>query len=367
MLTRLAFVFFISMSALGYAQQQTITDVLGRTVTFDAPAKRIVLGFYYTDYLAVGGVKALDNVVGFSKAVWTDWTPASWEMYSKAIPALHKIEDVGEVEVGTFSIEKVLSLKPDLIILADWQFQVLELDLEPVEQAKIPIVVIDYNRETVQRHVQSTKILGIITGEQKRAEELAQFYENIANNVATKIAAARLPKPKIYIEYGAKGPNEVGFTYGKDMWGALIDLAGGDNIAAPFVEKWSPMNPEQIIVSAPDVIMIAGRETELHKNKEAMVMGIGIEHNEAQSRLNAYKNRPGWANLPAIKNNRLYGLYMGASRTLADAAMIEYIAKALYPELFDDSDPIKTYIDFHKQYLPIIPQGTFAIQASNNP
>ena len=54
---------------------------------------------------------------------------------------------------------------------------------------------------------------------------------------------------------------------------------------------------------------------------------------------------------------------MGASRNLADASMIQYLAKALYPDLFEDIDPIKTYVDFHKKYLPIIPQGTFGIRA----
>lgn len=346
------------------AKEEIIVDALGREVKVNLPAKRIALGFYYTDYLAVGGTKALDNVVGFSKAVWTDWTPASWEVYSKALPRLHQIQDFGEVEVGTFSIEKLLSLKPDLLVLANWQYQVLELDLEPLEEAGIPIVVLDYNAELVPLHIASTRILGKITGKEKRAEELAKFYEGVATNVATRIAKANLPKPKIYIEFGNKGPNEYGFTYGKDMWGSLIDLAGGDNIAAPFVDKWAPINPEQIIVSNPDVIMITGRETELKKNRESMVMGIGISNQEALRRLNAYKKRAGWESLNAISNNRLYGLYMGASRTLADAAMIEYIAKALYPDLFEDIDPIQTYIDYHKKYLPIIPEGTFAIRAS---
>ena len=111
-----------------HAEVKTIKDVLGREVKVDVPAKRIMLGFYYTDYLAVGGEKALDNVVGFSKAVWTDWTPASWEVYSKALPKLKELADVGEVEVGTFSVEKVLALKPDLVVLADWQWQAIEDD-----------------------------------------------------------------------------------------------------------------------------------------------------------------------------------------------------------------------------------------------
>ena len=42
-----------------------VKDILDREVTVDLPAKRVVLGFYYQDYMAVGGNKALDNVVGF--------------------------------------------------------------------------------------------------------------------------------------------------------------------------------------------------------------------------------------------------------------------------------------------------------------
>ncbi|EAH8791968.1 ABC transporter substrate-binding protein [Campylobacter jejuni] len=359
--------FFIILGIFGanltLAKEIVVKDVLDREVKLNLPAKRIALGFYYTDFLAVGGVKSLDKVVGFSKAVWTDWTPASWELYSKTLPQLNSIADFGEVEVGTFSVEKVLSLKPDLLILAAWQYQVLEFDLEPIIEANIPIIVLDYNKEKVELHAKSTELLGVITGEEKRAKELIDFYKNTANEVASRIEKAQLPKPKIYIEFGNKGPNETGFTYGKDMWGALIDLAGGENIAAPFVKQWAPINPEQVIVSKPDVIMIAGRETELKKNQEAMVMGFNIDEKEALKRLEAYKNRPGWSALPAIKDNKLYGLYMGASRTLADAAMIQYIAKALYPSLFEDIDPIQTYINFHKNYLPVIPKGTFGVQA----
>ncbi|MBS4313682.1 ABC transporter substrate-binding protein [Campylobacter vulpis] len=355
--------FLMLISSFSFSKEVILKDVLDREVKLNLPVKRIALGFYYTDFLAVGGVKALDKVVGFSKAVWTDWTPASWELYSKTLPKLNSIADFGEVEVGTFSVEKVLSLKPDLLILAAWQYQVLEFDLEPIVEANIPIIVLDYNKEKVELHAKSTELLGVITGEEKRAKELVDFYKNTANEVASRIEKAQLPKPKIYIEFGNKGPNETGFTYGKDMWGALIDLAGGENIAAPFVKQWAPINPEQVLISKPDVIMIAGRETELKKNQEAMVMGFNIDEKEALKRLEAYKNRPGWSALPAIKDNRLYGLYMGASRTLADAAMIQYIAKALYPSLFEDIDPIQTYINFHKNYLPVIPEGTFGIQA----
>ena len=346
-----------------HAEVKTIKDVLSREVKVDVPAKRIMLGFYYTDYLAVGGEKALDNVVGFSKAVWTDWTPASWEVYSKELPKLNELADVGEVEVGTFSVEKVLALKPDLVVLADWQWQAIEDDLEPLEKAGIPVVVLDYNKEQLPLHLESTRVLGEITGQEARAKEIAAWYEDVVKDVHSRVEKSGQPKPKIYLEFGNKGPAEYGNSFGNTMWGPLAEQAMGSNIAVGHVEYAGPMNPEQVIVDKPEVVVISGRETELKKNEQALVMGINIAKDEALKRLNGYKTRQGWAELPAIKDGRLYGIYQGASRTLADAASIQYIAKALYPDAFKDVDPLATYLDFHKKYLPVTPEGTFFLKA----
>lgn len=341
------------------AEKKNITDVLGREVSVDIPLKRPVLAFYYTDFLAIGGEHAMDNVVGFSKDVWKVWTPANWDLFSNAMPQLKKITDVGEVETGTFSVEKVLSLKPDALILADWQYQALKADLTQIETANIPVIVLDYNKEKVDLHVKSTEIIGELTGQSERAKKLANNYRNIIENIEKTVKQSGKAKPKIYIEYGKGGPDANGTTYGSTMWGALATLAQGDNIAAPYVEKWGKMNPEQVITSKPDVIMISGRETELNKNKESMVMGIGIPRNEAQRRLAGFKARKGWQAIPAIKNNRIYGVYTGASRNLADAAVVQFMAKQLYPDLFANIKPEQTYLDFFKNYLPVVPEGTF--------
>ena len=54
-------------SVSAFAKPVQLTDTVGRKVTVDLPAKRVVLGFYYQDYMAIGGKTALDNVVGFPK------------------------------------------------------------------------------------------------------------------------------------------------------------------------------------------------------------------------------------------------------------------------------------------------------------
>lgn len=347
------------------AKTEVVTDVLGREVSVELPAQKVLLGFYYTDYMAIGGVKSFDNVVGFSKDVWTVWTPQSWNMYVKAVPQLDSIADVGEIEAGTFSIEKVLSLKPEVMILADWQYKALGPDVDRIEDAGIPILVVDYNAQKVENHVKSTMLLGKIAGEESRAKKLAEEYATNAKMITDRIEKDGRKAPRAYIEFGKKGPKDYGFTYGKNMWGALVTLAGGDNIAAPYVEWWGPMNPEQVLASKPDVIFISGRETELNKNKEAQVMGVDIPKDEALRRLKGFEARTGWSELPAIQNKNLFALYQGASRTLADQAMIQYMAKAMYPDLFTDLNPNQTYLDFHKRYLPVVPLGTFVLSVND--
>lgn len=349
-------------AASAFSAPVEITDINERKVTVNLPVKRAVLGFYYQDYMAVGGKDALDNVVGFSKAVWSDWAPASWEAFSKAVPKLNKLADVGEVEVGTFSVEKVLSLKPDLLLLADWQYQALGSDLDRIEKAGIPVVVVDYNAQTVEKHMKSTEIIGTLTGREEQAAKLSADYKAIADDIQNRIAKAGLPKPKVYVEFGNKGPEEHSFTFGKAMWGPMIELAGGENISASSVEFYAPVNPEQVLAAKPDVIVVTGRETELGKNPTAMVMGWGIPRAEAETRLAGFAKRAGWDALPAVRNQRLYGAYHANSRTLSDGASLQFMAKAVYPQLFSDLNPDKTYQDFYRNYLPVVPEGTFYIQ-----
>lgn len=341
-----------------HAEIKTLTDITGQQVKLDLPAKRVALGFYFEDYLAVAGEKGWANVVGISKDAWKGWRPASWKLYTDYIPSIDKLPDMGEVEVMTFSVEKVIELKPDVLVLAEWQVQGLGSDIDQIKSVGIPIVVVDYNAQKLENHLKSTALLGEIAGQPSRAAAINKDYKDAIDDINARLAKAKLPKPKAYAEFGNKGPGEVGISYGKNMWGGMIEQAGGINITKPFVEWWGPINPEQVLASQPEVILITGTETA--KSPTAMRIGQGVDRKETTERLSGYTKRSGWDTLPAIKGQRLHALYQGASRTQADYTMVQYIAKALYPAVFADLTPEKNYIDFYKKYLPVVPQGTFA-------
>lgn len=119
------------------AEVKTLTDVRGREVRVDVPAKRVVLGFYYPDYIAVSGVDKFDNVVGISREFWEKFNSGSWSLYRAKIPSLQNIGDIGNVNAGTFSFEKTLAMKPDVVVLADWQYDVLKEEMPRFEKAGI--------------------------------------------------------------------------------------------------------------------------------------------------------------------------------------------------------------------------------------
>lgn len=347
----------IASPPIARSQARGVVDVLGRRVEVTLPVRRIMLGFYFEDFLAIGGAEAMDRVVGISKAAWRDWRPANWEAHVAVRPALDQLADVGEVEVSSFSIEKVIALRPDLVILADWQAKGLGADFDRLVAMRIPVVVIDYHAQTLERHLASTRLLGAVLGAEARAEAIATEIETAIAALRTRIAQSGRPAPRVYLELGNKGPAEQGVSYGDQMWGAMAQMAGGENITRHVVRTWAPVAPEQILAARPEVIVIAGSEWRRHAT--AQLMGEGIDLATARARLQGFVQRPGWSNLPAVQAGRVHAIYHGASRTIMDFTSVQYLAKALYPDLFPELDPQANYLGFYARYLPIRPSGTF--------
>jgi iron complex transport system substrate-binding protein len=337
----------------------TVTDVKGRTVTLPKPAQRVVLGFYYEDYLAVAGPGAIDKVVALSLGTWKDWRPNQFAAYEKALPKLSAIPDIGNTEDGNFSVEKVIAARPDLVILAAWSYDALGESVHRIEEAGIPVVTLDYNSQTVAKHVLSTEVLGKVMGTEERAKELADNYRDAMANIETRIKAAGPTTKKVYVELAQKGAGDIGNSYGNSMWGSLIGSLGGNNIAKGQVGNWGPLSPEYVLSQKPDLIFLAGSEW-LNK-PQSVPVGFGADPKLTRERMAAYVARPGWSELPAVKNDNIFAIYHGGSRTLSDYVYAEYIAKQLYPDAFKDVDPAENLRQFYAKWLPIKADGVFML------
>lgn len=342
------------------ADAKSVTDVLGRTVDVPDDPQSVLLGFYFEDFYSIVGPGAFDRVTAISRETWQGWRALQWNAYTKTTPGIEDLADVGEVDAGTFSVEAALASGADVAILAAWQFNALGDTVKTLEDAGIPVVVADYNAQTVELHVASTLLIGEVMGVEERAQQLADEYEAAVADVKARVAAAGVPAKRVYVELGNRSADEMGNSYGKLMWGGMIIAAGGDNIAAEQVAKWAPLNPEFVLAENPEVIFLAG--SGWAGRDQAILMGPGVDPKDTHARMQPYLERPGWAELQAVKDGEIHGLYHGGARTLYDYAFLQYIGKVLYPEAFADLDPQATLDRYFAEYLPIEAKGSYFTQ-----
>jgi ABC-type Fe3+-hydroxamate transport system substrate-binding protein len=338
----------------------TVTDVNQRVVTVAAPVDRLVIMFNYEEFTAIGGREAWDKVVGYSKTPWAGWRHSIWQRYVAAIPRIASVPDVGYNEDGTFSAEKVIAARPQVVIMPQWAFAALTTAVDQLMAAGIPTVVIDYNAQSVERHVASTLAIGRVLGTEARARELAELYRREVTDIERRVASAKAPRPKVYIELGSPGPETIGNTYTTTMWGRILDVLGADNIAKGRVPSLGPLNPEYVLAADPDVIFIAGSSWQ--DQPRSVRMGYDVDAAATRATLAPYLERPGWAGLKAVRAGQVHALQHGLARTLFDYTAMLYIGKVLYPAAFVDVDPEGALRRYHERYLPIAYGGVWMLR-----
>ncbi len=335
----------------------TLADLKGREVTLKDHPERVLLGFYYEDFIAITGKGGMDKVVAISRGPWAEWRPMQWEAYKSVYPQIETLPDVGDTETSTFSVEAAIAAKPDVALLAGWQFDALGEGVGQLEAAGIPVVVVDYNAQTLAAHLASTRVIGTMMGTEDRAENLAKLYETMITDTQARVAAAGDTPKKVYVELAKKGPSEVGNSYGNGMWAGVIDLVGGANIAKGQIENWGPLAPEYVLAERPEVILLAG--SEWMSAPEAVRVGFKADAAEVQNRMAAYTTRAGWADLPAVKSGEVHAIYHGGARSLSDFVFARYLGKTLHPAAFADVDPQAELAAYYAEWLPVPLDGIF--------
>jgi len=339
----------------------TVTDLAGRQVTVKVPVERIILqssgsgGAFYTLF-ALEGKDAPEKIVGWDPGLkkYRMWI---FQKFIEACPELENIPNVGSAK--DLSVEQVISLNPDVLIVPAYSWKSAKDVYDKVEQAGIPILTIDYHTETLETHRESIMLLGKVLGREEKAQELVDFYEEQVNEVYSRLDEIDEPKPKVYVELGMKGPSEYSNTYGDYMWGALIEKSGGINIAKGKIERWGPISPEYLLDANPDVIIITG--SYWPGCPGSMRLGYYANPEESRELLKAFTERPGWDTLSAVNNNRVYSIHHGLARDIWDFVAIQYMAKCFYPDVFEDLNPEENFKEFHEKFLPVDYSGVWML------
>lgn len=347
----------------GESRRVEVEDINGDKIVLKKPAEKIFLGFYIENYIAISGDFKLDRIVAMSKGETKDLMNAMWTKYSKVIPNLEGCIDTGSIYLDSFSMEKLIEAKPDLVILAPYQAKKLGDGINTIKNLGIQVAVVDYNSYTLEKHIKSTEILGKLLGKEERAKELAENYKKQIEDVENKVKDIKENEFKsVYFELASQGPGTYGNSYGNSLWGNILKTAKCKNIAAEKIKEYGPLNPEYVISSNPEIIMFSGQTNSKSQGKQRFEMGFDVNKERALETMNMYLKRPGWENLNAVKNKEVYGVDHSGLRTLYDYVYLQYIAKAIHPEKFKDVNPLENLNKFYEKYLPIKPQGTFMIK-----
>ncbi len=315
----------------GAAQQKRITvteyfvtpkgEIEKRAVRVPCPPRRVVvLGGYAAEMIkALGVEKAIVGIDEHTKNI------TQWPAY------VNKLLSVGKSD--TPSVEKILLLKPDLVIEGF-------LDPKPRSQlnrAGIPVLKIyGYRTELISQEIRT---LGLVFDCRMRANDYAGYIEKHWQVVRarTKELSSR-QKPKVYWESGLGNWKTQGPGSGAHP---LIEWAGGINITADLGLAYPVVTPEWVAARNPDVII---------KYVSAPECGWKGDVKKLEEIRQQIMRRPALRNTSAVKKGRVFLVSSQITCAPRGAAGEYYIAKWLHPELFRDVNPEAMHREMLKKF-----------------
>lgn len=280
-----------------------ITDDAGRTVTLkEKPQRVVVLSTSILNF-----VSAVDGDVAGRATVKSE---------DAAIADKYKdVPDVGPVY--NVSTEKIMELKPDLVIASAKQHQKL---IPILEQNHIPVIALkSKSYEDVKRDLE---IVGKVYGKEEAAKAKSSEMDTEITAIVDKLPQE---KKKIAIIYAT--PSAVSVQLPSSIAGNVADILHFENVASAAAQDAKdaekvPYSMEALVEQNPDSIFFTsmGPKDKIEKRIQADV-----------------KNNPAWSTLRAVQEGHVYVLpenYFLLNPGLEYPKAIAYMAKLVYPEVY---------------------------------
>jgi iron complex transport system substrate-binding protein len=353
--------------AAGIVETVEVTDLAGRTVQVKKGVSRMILGEGRQLY----GLAVLDRDDPFKRVVgWRDDLkandPDAWRKYKANFPHAEQIADLGNPYAGEFSLEKVIALNADVVVLdLGNYFKAKETGLiDKLEKVNIPVVFIDWREDPSQNTLPSLILLGRIMDREKEALAFADYYLRQMRLVYTRVGNLKdKDRPLVFMERAAGyNPNNCCSTWGATNFGKFVEEAGGHNWGSRFFSTTSggDVSVEKIVADDPDFYLMTGANwAEANPNSTAVPMGYEATHEKVQTRLKGLMERSGLSLLRATREKRVMVLYHQFYNSPYSFVAVQAIAKMLHPDRFKDVDPKATWEELHAKFLPVTPSGLF--------
>lgn len=281
-----------------------VRDDFGFYVTVKKYPKRIVsLAPSNTEILFALGVG--NRVVGVTD--YCDYPPEAVKLKEEG-----KIVSIGGF--STINVEKVIALKPDLVVGAYGNGLG---NIEAIKKFGIPVIC--FNPKNLRQVMRDIWILGVVTGAKRNATKLIRWMEDKIASIEKIVKRARDRPRVIHILW-----NDPIWVSGRGTFvDELIRLAGGIN--AVNKRGWTVISKEELLRLNPDVIIVNS--------------GSGMSSEGRNILYEWVLHDPVLSNLKAVKNGRVYvvdaDIVSRPSYRLVYA--LEDFARFIHPELFENN------------------------------
>jgi iron complex transport system substrate-binding protein len=203
-------------------------------------------------------------------------------------------------------IPKILKLEPDLVLA----FSDLQADIvAALIRAGLPVHV--FNQRDVAGILAMIRTVGALVDAADAAGQLATSYQQRLAAVASTERPSR--KPKVYFEEW-DDPLISGIGWVSE----LIEIAGGEDVLPTLrvhqAAKDRIISPEMVRAAAPDVILASWCGKKVVPDR--------------------IRNRPGWSEIPAVRNGRIVEIKSPLILQPGPAALtdgLDAIVAALWP------------------------------------
>ena len=267
----------------------------GKSLTLAAAPKRIVsLSPATTEIIyalgAEGALAAVDKQANYPDG-------------AKAFPT--------KVDAFEPNIETIAALKPDLVIVATDSGGIVG----KLDQLNIPVLFSDINKDvkTVDDVLAQIGLLGRVTGTTDRSAPLIDNLGGRVRKIRDALQGVDTTQAKIYHELDSTYYTASNLSFIGDLYHTLrVQNIAGNGGGQPYPQ----LTQEAIIAANPKFIVLADEE-----------FGVSID---------SVKQRPGWAAIDAVKNDKVFAvsadIISRPGPRIVDA--LEQLAKDIYPQRF---------------------------------
>lgn len=350
----------LSAQAMATTYPLTLTDTAGQTVTIKQEPKRIVV----QDGRDILTLALLDRADPFTRLVaWNNLLKKSdgetWKILQSKWPEANNIIDMGFSDKGEINLESVIAKHPDLMVAQLRSKPSLSQTgvLDKLQALNIPVLFIDTMLKPVENTPKSINLLGETLNRESEAKQYTDFYQQHYQSILDKTKTVE-PKPLVFIEAkaGLNGLESCCFTHAHVGWGGMIEAIGARNVGSALLPgATGDVSLEKVISMKPDAYIVSGSQW-ASKTNAAVPFGYGVTQQQVDDAFNRMKQRPGFAQVSAVKDGRFYGIYHNFYNHPYNIVGLEYLAKFIYPNQFKVLDPAKTYSEILSRFTEV-PEG----------